>query len=135
GLILTARVGKQTDTFLEELVNNTEGKTGCRNWKTDCWGGYERVLPREISHEIGKENTQRLERTNRILRQQTGRWHRRQNKFGKIWEQTKVTARLMVSYFNWVWVHSRWGTTAGQRAGLNEERWTRDILATYPTLI
>jgi len=38
--------------------------------------------------------------------------HRRQNKFGKVWEQTKVTLRLVVSYFNWIWVHSRLGTTA-----------------------
>lgn len=28
---------------------------------------------------------QRLERTNGIIRQKTGRWHRRQNKFGKMW--------------------------------------------------
>jgi hypothetical protein len=27
--------------------------------------------------------------------------------FGKIWEQTKVTLRLIVGYFNWIWVHSR----------------------------
>lgn len=24
----------------------------------------------------------------------------------KVWEQTKVTARLVVSYFNWSWIHS-----------------------------
>lgn len=24
------------------------------------------------------------------MRQHTGRWHRRQNKFGKLWNQTKV---------------------------------------------
>ena len=134
-LILAARIGKHTDSFLGELINNTEGKTDCPNWKTDGWGGYERVLPREVNHEIGKENTQGLERTNGILRQQTGRWHRRQNKFGKMWEQTKVTARLVVGYFNWIWVHSRRGSTAAQRAGLSEEKWTWDDLATYPTLI
>ena len=106
GLILSARVGKHTDDFIEELINSTAGKTDCLNWNTDGWGGYERVLGIEINHQIGKENTQRLERTNGILRQQTGRWHRRQNKFGKIWEQTKVTVRLVVSYFNWIWVHS-----------------------------
>jgi transposase-like protein len=37
------------------------------------------VLPPEIYHSIGKDRTQRLERTNGIVRQQTGRWHRRQN--------------------------------------------------------
>ncbi len=107
GLILSARVGKHTDELLEELVVSTEGKTECKEWNTDAWGGYERVLPIEVSHYIGKDKTQRLERTNGIVRQQTGRWHRRQNKFGKLWEQTKVTTRLVVSYFNWIWRHSR----------------------------
>ena len=81
GLILSVRIGKHTDAFLDELVVSTEGKTSSKRWYTDNWGGYERVLPPEIRHVIGKENTQRLERTNGIVRQQTGRWHRHQNKF------------------------------------------------------
>ena len=75
-----------------------------------------RVLPEYVNHQMGKQKTQRLERNNGIIRQQTGKWHRRQNKFGKLWEQTKVTARLVVSYFDWIWVNSRLGTTAAQRA-------------------
>lgn len=98
-------------------------------------GGYERVLPPEIEHHIGKDKTQRLERTNGTVRQQTGRWHRRQNKFGKVWEQTKVTTRLVVSYFNWIWQHSRFKTTAAQRARLTTRSWTWHDIATYPTLI
>ena len=58
------------------MVTSTEGKTDCQDWDTDGWGGYERVLPPEVQHRIGKVRTQRLERTNGILRQQTGRWHR-----------------------------------------------------------
>jgi insertion element IS1 protein InsB len=92
------------------------------------------LLPPEIEHYIGKDETQRLERTNGIIRQQTGRWHRRQNKFGKVWEQTKVTARLVVGYFNWIWRHSQWKTTAAQRAGLTDSQWTWDDLATFPTI-
>jgi hypothetical protein len=49
GLILAARVGKHTDKLLEELVVCTEGKTG-KQWNSDGWGGYERVLPFEIEH-------------------------------------------------------------------------------------
>jgi insertion element IS1 protein InsB len=98
-------------------------------------GAYERVLPAEIQHHIGKDKTQRLERTNGIVRQQTGRWHRRQNKFGKVWEQTKVTTRLVVSYFNWIWQHSRLKSTAAQRAGLATRFWTWHDVATYPTFI
>ena len=135
GLILAARVGKHTDQMMEALMVTTQGKTDCKNWSTDDWGGYERVLPPEILHYIGKDRTQRLERTNGIVRQQTGRWHRRQNKFGKLWEQTKVTTRLVVSYFNWLWRHSRLKTTAAQRAKLTTRPWTWDNIITYPTLL
>ncbi|MEM6433991.1 MAG: hypothetical protein AAF773_09085, partial [Cyanobacteria bacterium P01_D01_bin.115] len=51
---------KHTDAFLDELVVSTEGKTEARLWYTDNWGGYERVLPPEVTHVVGKENTQRL---------------------------------------------------------------------------
>jgi insertion element IS1 protein InsB len=135
GLILAARVGKHTDELLVELLVSTEGKTACCRWSSDDWGGYERILPPEVEHYIGKDKTQRLERTNGIVRQQTGRWHRRQNKFGKLWEQTKVTMRIVMSYFNWIWQHSRLKTTAAQRAGLADRPWTWRDLAIFPTII
>jgi hypothetical protein len=33
--------------------------------------------------------------------------YRQQNKFTQVWEQTKVTLRLVITYFNWIWVSSR----------------------------
>ena len=132
---MAARVGKHTDELIEQLVVSSEGKTACKRWNSDEWGGYGRVLPSEILHHIGKDKTQRLERTNGIVRQQTGRWHRRQNKFGKVWAQTKVTTRLVVSYFNWIWQHIRFKTTAAQRAGLTLQPWTWHALITYPTIV
>jgi len=128
-------VGKHTDELIEQLVMNTEGKTDCKQFNSDNWGGYERVLSPEIQHYVGKDKTQRLERTNGIVRQQTGRCHRQQNKFAKVWEQTKVTTRLVVSYFNWIWQHSRFKSTAAQRAGLTSRSWTWSDIATYPTII
>jgi len=86
GLILCGRVGKHTDELVQELVASTEGKTDCTEWHTDGWQGYERVLTNEVSHYISKALTQRLERTNAIVRQQTGRWHRRQNKAREVVE-------------------------------------------------
>lgn len=68
GLILASRVGKHADALIEELVSSTEAKTDCQFWDTDGWGGYKRVLPHEVKHHVGKERTQRLERTNGILR-------------------------------------------------------------------
>jgi IS1 family transposase len=135
GLILTGRVGKHTDSLTQELVTGTEGKTDCKEWDTDGWSGYGRVLPEEVDHYISKALTQRLERTNGIVRQQTGRWHRQQNKFGKVWEQTEVTLRLVIGYFNWSWRHSCLGTTAAQRAELSEHPWTWNDIVTYPTLL
>ncbi len=73
-------------------------------------------------------------RTNGSLRQQTGRLDRRQNKFSKAWEQTKVALRLVITYFNWIWVHSRLGTTAAQRADLTAEPWAWLDIAVYSTL-
>jgi len=43
-------VGKHTDTLIEQLVTNTEGKTNCKQFNSDDWGGYERVLPPEIKY-------------------------------------------------------------------------------------
>ncbi len=74
GLILAARVGKHTDELIEQLVVSSEGKTASKRFNSDDWGGYERVLPPEMLHHIAKDRTQRLERTNGIVRQQTGRW-------------------------------------------------------------
>ncbi len=89
----------------------------------------------EVNHIIGKDQTQQLERTNGIVRQQTGRWHRRQNKFAKAWEQTEATVSLVVSYFNWIWVHSRKKNTAAMRAELAIAPWNWHDIITYPTLI
>ncbi len=134
GLILCGRVGKHTDELVQELIASTEGKTDCTEWHTDGWDAYERVLTNEANHYISKGLTQRLERTNGIVRQQTGRWHRRQNKFGKLWDQTQRTLRLVISYFNWIWRHSCLGTTAAQRAELAVGPWTWNDIAIYPTL-
>ncbi len=60
GLILAARVGNTPMNCQSELVISSEGKTACKRFNSDDWGGYERVLPPEILHYIGKDKTQRL---------------------------------------------------------------------------
>ncbi|EDX85716.1 hypothetical protein S7335_3419 [Synechococcus sp. PCC 7335] len=54
---------------------------------------------------------------NGIVYQQAGRWHRQRNRFGKLWAQTKVTAQLAISYFDWTWLRSRTRDSAAQLAG------------------
>lgn len=75
------------DELAEALTVNTEGKTICHRWQTDDWQGYGRELSDAVIHEVSKALTQRLKRTNSILCQQTGLWHRKQNKFGQVWQQ------------------------------------------------
>jgi insertion element IS1 protein InsB len=135
GLILSGRVGKHTDDFLRELIWNTEGKTAATVWSTDSWKADERQLSDEIELWVGKLGTQRLERVNGILRQQTGTLHRRQNKFSKLWERTEMTMRLAITYYNWIWSNSWTGDTAAQRAGLALEPWNWWNVLTYPTLL
>jgi len=52
-------VGKHTDELAQELISSTEGKTDCKEWGTDGWQGYGRVLPSEVDHYISKALTQR----------------------------------------------------------------------------
>jgi insertion element IS1 protein InsB len=93
------------------------------------------MLTEENELWVGKAGTQRLEQTNGIFRQQNGRWHRRQNKFSKVWEQTEMVVRLTITYFNWVWCNSWTGDTAAERAGLALEPWTWQDITNYPTLL
>ncbi len=87
------------------------------------------------THIIGKDQTQQLERTNGIVRQQTGRWHRRSEQVcGHLGSRPFATVRLVVSYFKWIWVHSRKKNTAAMRAELAIAPWGWHDMITYPTL-
>ena len=77
GLILAARVRKHTDEFIEELVVTAEGKTGCKHGIATIGVDMSASCHQRLSISLVKDGTQRLERTNGIVRQQTGRWHRR----------------------------------------------------------
>jgi hypothetical protein len=61
------------------------------------------LLPDEVEYYISKALTQRWERTKGILRQQTGRWHRLQNKFGKLWQlfESNFEARHQLLQLVW----------------------------------
>ncbi len=74
GLIASARVGKHTDALLKELLVCNKGKTDWSVWKSDQWGRDNRILPAQVEHQIGKAGMQRIEYTNGIIQQQTGRW-------------------------------------------------------------
>ena len=50
-------------------------------------------------------------------------------------EETESTARLIVSYFNGIWIHSRKKNTAAMREELAGKPWSWKKLLSYPTLI
>ena len=52
----------------------------------------------------------------------------------RVWAQTKITVRLAIAYFNWIWVHSRKENTAAQRSELAIAPWSWNNLITYPAL-
>jgi insertion element IS1 protein InsB len=64
--ILAYVFGKRKDIVFEELKALLE-PFGIRRFYTDDWGAYQRHLATE-SHEVGKRNTQKIERKNLNLR-------------------------------------------------------------------
>lgn len=72
GLILAARVGKHTDELIAELVVTTEGKTDCKQWNSDNWGGTRASFAPEIEHYIGKDRTSAIRENQR--HHQTADW-------------------------------------------------------------
>jgi hypothetical protein len=65
------------------------------------------VLSEEVDHFISKVLTQRKRAYQRYST--TANWADRiddKTLFGKLWQQSQVTLRLVLSYFNWIWQHS-----------------------------
>jgi len=119
GLILCGRAGKHTDGLAIELLTSTESKTGCKEWGTDGWESYQRVLPDEVEHYISKILTQRLERINSILRSKLDVGIDDRTNLAKYGSRRKSLLRLVISYFNWIWRHSCLGTTATSASRAN----------------
>lgn len=88
---------------------------------------WRRVSPQQVQ--------QVLQTHSGIVRQQTGRWHRRQNKFGKMWEQSDCDSAISGELIQWIWQHRRLKTTAAQRAELADQPWTWHDIVTYPTIL
>ena len=136
GLILAARVGKHPDGLIEQLSVNPAGKTDCQRWNSDDWGGYERVLP--LTSCTTSAKTGHSDRScapmvfsgNKLANGIDDR-----TSLASCESTPLVTTRLVVTYCNWIWQHSRFKTTAAQPAGLTERCWCWHDIAIYPTII
>ena len=81
GNVLAYVFGKRKDTVFKELQSLLE-PFGLKRFYTDDWGAYERHLDKD-KHEIGKANTQKIERKNLNFRTRIKRLTRRTICFSK----------------------------------------------------
>ncbi len=85
-------------------------------------------MDEELNHNNESELTE-------LCDSRLSRWYRHLNKFAQVWEQTEATVRLVVSYFNWIWVHSRKKNVTAMRSKLAISPWSWHDLITYPTIL
>ena len=81
GIILPWVNGKRTDKALKELLNQLKD-IPINRYFTDDWGAYMRNLQGSF-HQIGKDNTQKIERKNLNFRTHIKRLNRRTICFSK----------------------------------------------------
>lgn len=81
GNVLAYVLAPHTDAALESLVELLE-PFGIKQFYTDGWGGYTRILDEE-QHEVGKHHTQRIERKHLTLRTRIKRLARKTICFSK----------------------------------------------------
>ena len=71
---------------------------GITRFFTDDWGAYERHLPQE-QHEIGKRNTQKIERKHLTLRTRIKRLARKTICFSKLEKMHDIVIGLFINRF------------------------------------
>lgn len=82
GLILAFHQGRRKDEALEALVQKV-AHLPIKICHTDDWGAYQRCLPKQYLHMIGKDSTWKIERKNLNFRTHLKRLQRRTICFSK----------------------------------------------------
>ena len=93
--ILAYVFGKRKDVVFKKLKSLLE-PFNIKRYYTDDWGAYERNLPAS-DHEIGKTNTQKIERKNLNLRTWIKRLARKTICFSKSEEMHDIVIRLLIN--------------------------------------
>ncbi len=88
-------LGKRTDKAFKELQTLLE-PLGIKKYYTDDWGAYQRNLPPE-KHEIGKTNTQKIERKNLNFRTWNKRLARKTICFSKLESMHDIVIGLLLN--------------------------------------
>jgi len=87
--------GKRKDIVFKELKKWLE-PFGIRRYYTDDWGSYERYLETD-KHEIGKRNTQKIERKNLNFRTWIKRLTRKTICFSKLETMHDIVIGLLIN--------------------------------------
>ena len=96
--ILAVHIGNRGKESAKKLINQVPNmKIYC----TDDWDAYGCAIEDPEKREIGKRNTQDIERFNLRLRMLLARLQRRTIKFSKSWERLEYSVNLVINRYNY----------------------------------
>ena len=101
GDILAYTFGKRKDEVFREFKTILK-PFGISMYYTDDWGSYKRNLPID-NHQIGKQNTQTIERKNLTLRTRIKRLTRKTICFSKTQEMHDIIIGLVINILEFGW--------------------------------
>jgi len=97
GIVLAYVLGSHQDQVFLALRSLLE-PFGITRFYTDGWGAYSRHIPAD-QHEIGKQNTQKIERKHLTLRTRIKRLARKTICFSKLTQMHDIVIGLFVNRF------------------------------------
>lgn len=97
GAVLAYVLGSHQDAVFLKLRSLLE-PFGITHFYTDDWGAYSRHLPAD-QHEIGKQNTQKIERKHLTLRTRIKRLARKTICFSKLTQMHDIVIGLFINRF------------------------------------
>jgi insertion element IS1 protein InsB len=97
GTVLAYVFGRRKDAVFLELKSPLE-PFGITRFYTDGWGAYERHID-PAQHQVGKENTQRIESKHINLRTRTKRLVRRTSRFSKTTTMHDLVIGLFINRY------------------------------------
>jgi IS1 family transposase/transposase-like protein len=97
GCILSFVFGRRQDKVCEQLISNLK-VFNIRTYYTDDWGSYSKLIPKD-KHVIGKQNTQKIENKNLLLRTRIKRLARKTICFSKSEELHDAVIGLFINRY------------------------------------
>jgi len=94
-MVLAYVLGKRKDVVFKQLKSLLD-PFGIRRYYTDDWGSYERFLESD-KHEVGKINTQKIERKNLNFRTWIKRLTRKTICFSKLEKMHDIVIGLLIN--------------------------------------